>query len=368
MPAALQTLAIARRGSAADPIRVMIVDDSIVARTVLARMLGEQADFAIAGQVGTASAALAKLDHIEVDVILLDLEMPGMSGLAALEALIAKSGGARVLVVSSAAADGAEATLTALRLGAADTLLKPRAGDFAGRFADELAIRLRRIVRLPEIVAPTAAPVAPGPAVKRFEQPVDCIAIGASTGGVPALAAFLGALPAEVQAPILVTQHLPAPFMPSFARQLGDMSGRPARIAADGVWLAPGELLLAPGDAHLCVARMRGVPFVRLDRAPAPSGCRPSVDPMFTSVAAVFGRGAIGVVLSGMGRDGAIGAATLAKADGIMLAQDAASSVVWGMPGAVATAGFTQAVLPPAALAGWIGDRDADGGKGSPWT
>ena len=354
MSGSAQPRSVPRRSIGSAPIRVMIVDDSIVARTVLAGMLADHDDFTIAAQVGTALAALERLAHVTVDVILLDLQMPGMNGLFALPQLIAKSGGAKVLVVSSAAAEGAEASISALRLGAADTLLKPRAGDFAGAFASELATRLRRIARAPESTIPPVATARR--AIARRDQPLDCIAIGASTGGVPALADFLAALPTTVRAPILVTQHLPAPFMPYFAGQLAEMARRPARVAEDGMKLVPGQVLLAPGHAHLAIVRTRDIVHVKLDSAPSPSGCKPSVDPMFKSVAAQFGARAAGVVLSGMGRDGALGAATLAQAGAMVLAQDAATSVIWGMPGAVVGQGIAQAVLPPAGLAATLAE------------
>lgn len=331
------------------PIRVLIVDDSVVARTVLARMLGDRADFEVAGLAGSAAVALAMLAGLRVDIILLDLEMPHVGGLVALPALIERSRGARVLVVSSACAEGASSTLAALSRGAADTLLKPGVTAFAGRFADELADRLRKIARAIGPVQTIEPPLVKPP--ETTPQRIDCLAIGASTGGVHALSAFFAALPRDFAAPILVTQHLPAPFMPHFADQLRGMTGRPARIAAPGMLPNPGEILLAPGDAHLTLARTGSVIHVRLERSAVPSGCRPSVDPMLASIGRLFGAGAVGVVLSGMGRDGANGAEHLVAAGGAMLVQDAASSVVWGMPGAIANAGLAQMVAPPADLA-----------------
>lgn len=354
------------------PIRVMVVDDSIVARAVLVRMLEAEQDIAVVAEAGSGRAALAAIDIHRPDLTLLDLEMPDMGGLEALPAIIERGGG-RVMVVSSACGDGASSSINALRLGAADTLLKPGAGRLAGAFARELIEKVRRIASAPidgasgaqrafgvaEVTPEPTIPAAPAtPATKQIE----CIAIGASTGGVHALAAFFGALPEQVNAPILVTQHLPAPFMTYFADQLADMSGRPTKVACDGMQLVPGGIILAPGDAHIGIARTRGIVHIKLERRRMPSGCTPSVDPMLTGVASVFGPAGMAVILSGMGRDGALGAADLAEAGGEILAQDAGSSVVWGMPGAVVNAGLARTVLPPAALAREVASRFAKRG------
>jgi two-component system, chemotaxis family, protein-glutamate methylesterase/glutaminase len=333
-------------------IRVLIVDDSVVARAVLARLLSEHDDIDVVAAAGSAHAAHQILAEKAVDIILLDLEMPGVNGLAALPELIERSGGARVLIVSSACADGATASIAALRNGAADTLLKPPAAAFAGAFADQLIDRLRRIAR-PATAGAIARPSAPtvAPRATAGAHAIGCLGIGASTGGVPALAAFFAALPADFAAPIVVTQHLPAYFMPYFAAQLTEMTGRRTRIGAPGLQPIGGEILLAPGDAHLTLVRTGSVIHVRLERKRSPSGCLPSVDPMFASLGTLYGSEAVGVVLSGMGRDGTQGARALVGAGGTVIAQDAATSVVWGMPGAVAAEGLTTLVAPPGELA-----------------
>ncbi|WP_420142782.1 chemotaxis protein CheB [Sphingomonas sp.] len=338
------------------PIRVLIVDDSIVARAALSRLLDEDDDIVVAGSAGSAPAALRLLAELRVDVILLDLEMPGVGGLAALPELLAAGQGARVLIVSSACADGAAASIAALRAGAADTLLKPMSAGFSGPFARDLTDRLRRIA-WPD-GRDGAAPADPRGGGGAPARQIECLGIGASTGGVHALATFFAALPREFAAPILVTQHLPAPFMPYFATQLTDMAGRRTRIAAAGLQLIAGEILLAPGDAHLTLARTGGIVHVRLERKRAASGCLPSVDPMFASMAKVYGPAAVGVVLSGMGRDGVDGAALLVGGGGAVFAQDRASSVVWGMPGAVANAGLARVIAPAGELARRLAERE----------
>ncbi|ODP36952.1 chemotaxis response regulator protein-glutamate methylesterase [Sphingomonas turrisvirgatae] len=320
-------------------IRVLIVDDSVVARAVIGRMIEAMEGFHVAGAVSDVRGALHHLAQERVDVILLDLEMPGVGGLAGLPDLLAAGQGAKVLVVSSSADDGAASAVQALALGAADTLVKPGVGSFAGRFSVVLEDRMRRMFDGAVPVAISAVD-ATSPVVD-----FDLIAVGASTGGIHALSQMLRAIPAAFQPPILITQHLPASFMSYFAMQLAVLAGRPCEVADDHMRVRPGRIYVAPGHAHVrCVRTSDGV-AIRLSHEPVPSGCTPSVDPMLESVAAIFGARGLGVILSGMGRDGAIGAAQLIEAGGSVIVQDRASSVVWGMPGAIAER--AAAVLPP---------------------
>ena len=337
----------------------MIVDDSTVARAVLSRMVGQDPGFEVVALAGNAGEALDALKTVEVDIVLLDVEMPGTSGLEALPEIIRAGNGARVLIVSSMAEDGAEVTVRALAEGAADTLPKPGTGFFAGRFSQVLADRLRRIGHATRLEKEGDSARSGGPVRLRAmpEKPLGCVAVGASTGGLHALVELLRALPARIDAPILVTQHLPAVFMPYFARQLETASGRSASVAVEGRPLIPDRIHVAPGDAHLCVVGEPGNARVRLDRKSAPSGCLPSVDPMIASVADIYGDRAVGVMLSGMGRDGLIGSRQLVERGGAMLAQDQLSAAVWGMPRAVAEAGLASAVLPPVELARRIAER-----------
>ncbi|MDQ8755612.1 chemotaxis-specific protein-glutamate methyltransferase CheB [Sphingosinicella sp. LHD-64] len=334
----------------------MIVDDSTVARAVLSRMLASDPDFEVVALAGNSVEAVDALKSVAVDIVLLDVEMPGTSGLEALPLIIRAGGGARVLVVSSMAEDGAEVAVRALAQGAADTLPKPGASSpFNGRFAQVLGDRLRRIGRAGRerevAVAATPHPSRPIHLRDTPDRPLGCVALGASTGGLHALIGFLGALPPRIGAPILVTQHLPAIFMSYFARQLEAACNRKVLVAEDGRRVAPDVVLVAPGDAHLELDRSGGEVRVRLNRRRAPSGCCPSVDPMLAAVAEVYGDTGAGVMLSGMGRDGVIGAGKLVEAGGIMLAQDEFSSAIWGMPRCVAEAGLASAVLPPRELA-----------------
>ncbi len=345
------------------PIRLMIVDDSIVARSVFQTILADHSEFEIVATASTADQALARLADARVDIVLLDLAMPGMDGFAALPAILARGRGARVLVVSTSAGDGADACVRALTLGAADTLEKPTAGSYRDRFASALVEKLRRIgesrgVSADDVREATIQPAPVADVVRAtVAGPVDCLAIGSSTGGLHALSEFFGALPPSCDMPILITQHLPASFMPYFAAQMTGIAGRPATVARDGVSLLRGQILVAPGDAHIGLRSIGGMPRISLSREPVPSACLPSVDPMLEAVARHFGERAFGVILTGMGRDGTVGAQEFVAAGGEIAAQDRASSVVWGMPGSVAATGLASTIAPPAAIARRLAER-----------
>jgi len=328
------------------PARVLIVDDSVVARSVLGRMVDATRRFRVEAALSDVPAALDYLETHRVDIILLDIDMPGIDGLTALPDVIAAGKGARVLIVSSSADEGAAVTVQALALGAADTLVKPGIGTFGGRFAEVLEERLSRLVEVHFDSSPVPNPTTSfGPVGTPAD--FDIVAIGASTGGIHALSQFLRAIPSSFQVPILVTQHLPMSFMGYFAAQLAVLGSRPCEVASDRMRIRPGRIIVAPGNAHMRVAKMSDGWSVRLNDEKSLSGCMPSVDPMFESLAEVFGKRALAVVLSGMGRDGAEGAKRLVEAGAKILVQDRASSVIWGMPGAVANAGHASAVLPP---------------------
>ena len=343
-------------------IRLMIVDDSMVARAVLTRMLEADGGFEIAAVAGTAEDAIEALGQVRVDIILLDLEMPGAGGLKSIPGILERARGAKVMIVSSLAEEGAEETVAALALGAADTLPKPGTGRFNGRFSEVLMAKLRALGRA-ENQEPLPARFAPQPAVQSAplramaNEPLRLVAIGASTGGIHALSSFFQALPAKIGVPILVTQHLPAPFMSVFARQLSNAASREAIVAEDGLRLLPDRIVIAPGDAHLTVDISGGRLVARLVRNRAASGCLPSVDPMLASAGALLGPQALGIVLTGMGRDGLEGAMALIGAGGSVIVQDETSSAVWGMPRAVADAGLACAVLPPAKIARRVAAR-----------
>lgn len=342
--------AILAPGRKTKPVRVMVVDDSLTVRTIFSRMISSDAAMTVSGKANNAEQAIALLENIEVDVIVLDLEMPGMGGLEALPKILEIAKNAQVLVVSSLTEDGAEHTLAALSMGAADTMSKPRSGGFDDSYRTDLLSKISAL-----------GGAAPQPAAAKHRKPAqqplirskrpEVLAIGASTGGIHALNIMLRQLPQNFALPILITQHLPASFMPVFARQIEVASARKTKVAAEGTLINRGEIIIASGDGHMEVVRRGERLETRLSQAPSRSGCLPSVDPMLESLSQACDGHVLAVILSGMGTDGLTGSQSLVKNGGAVLAQDVATSAVWGMPGAVAKAGLTRAVLPPDKLA-----------------
>jgi two-component system chemotaxis response regulator CheB len=332
----------------------MIVDDSLTVRTIFKRMVESDPAMVIAGTASSAERAIAQLAAEPADVVLLDLEMPGIGGLGALPTILATPGTPQVLVVSSLTMDGAEHTLSALQMGAADTLLKPRPGGFTDDYRTQLLGKIRALgSRCVDAASPpaafTPATFARSAPARRTWQP-EVIGIGASTGGIHALGLMLGRLTAECDVPICITQHLPPSFIPVFARQIETACGRPTDIATNGLEIRRGRVVIASGEGHLVVERRGDRLVARISTEAAASGCLPSVDPMLASLAEACEGRVLGVILSGMGRDGAMGAQQLIDAGGTIFAQDADSSAVWGMPGAVARAGLASVIAPPERL------------------
>lgn len=329
----------------------MVIDDSLTVRTVFSRMIDREDDLAVVAQAANAEQALMVLRSTSVDVVLLDLEMPGIGGLGALPEILATARGAQVLVVSALTADGAEATLSALQMGAADTMLKPRPGGFNEDYRGSLLGKIRALGGNTASSAVKSAPVAtPAPPRAAPKRP-QVVAIGASTGGIHALNLFLRRLPPWFDLPILITQHLPESFMSVFTRQMETAANREAVLAEEGTKIFPNRIIVAPGHGHMIVRRAANAVVTGLAHHPVKSGCRPSVDPMFETLAQVYDGHVAAVLLSGMGRDGTDGAEAIAAAGGGIYAQDEATCAVWGMPRAVAEAGLACAVSPPEELA-----------------
>lgn len=350
------------------PIRVMVCDDSVVVRAALSRILESDPGIRVVARAGNGQVALDGVRRQGVDVVVLDIEMPVMDGMTALPLLLQAEPGLRVIVASTLTTRGAATALRALRLGAADYLPKPEAQDIgSGAFGAELLAKVRGHARLQDQARLPALPPAPSatkPALRPAGKPPELVAIGSSTGGPQALFTLvqgLAAARAALHLPVVLTQHTPPAFASILAEHITGLGGLPCTEAQDGQPLQPGRIHLAPGRRHLLVDRSNGVLVARLSDGPPENFCRPAVDPMLRSASeACLGR-VLGVMLTGMGQDGLLGTRALVEAGGTAIAQDEATSVVWGMPGAVARAGLCHAVLPLPEIAARILDLTRKG-------
>jgi len=352
----------------------MVVDDSAVIRGLLTRWLEADSQIDIVATANNGEMALNLVSVAKPEIIILDIEMPKMDGLTALPKLLEKAPGVRVIMASTLTKRGADISIRALAAGAADYVPKPestREADAADIFRKTLiekvlvlgaagrrqAPQARGRAETPSRGGrPAAGPaeaLSPGlygdaPITLRApsRQKPSVIAIGSSTGGPQALFKVISALSGKVSVPILVTQHMPATFTAILAEHIARLSGLPCSEAKDGEPLQAARVYVAPGDYHMTVASEGATPVIRLNQDPPENFCRPAVDQLFRGVAKVFGARVLAAVLTGMGHDGLKGGEVLVKSGGTLIAQDEASSVVWGMPGAVATAGLCSAVLP----------------------
>ena len=355
------TLPAAMRANRPEPhagkVRLMLVDDSMVIRTLVARWIELEPDFELTGVAADGAEAVQMLPGLQADVCILDLEMPVMGGLEALPRLLRLRPELKVLIASRLTRAGAEATLRAMEAGAADCLPKPKAADPHGSeiFRRDLLAKARALARSEnKATSPRASrPAARSrlrPQGSRLE-PIEVMVVAASTGGPLALRSFLQGLDRDLRAPVLVVQHMPEAFIELLADQLTKISPLPVSVAADGQFLDPRRVYLAPGGRHLRLIR-EGVRLrARLGDEPAENYCRPAADALFRSAAEICGSKVLAVVLTGMGQDGCKGASAIVKAGGTVLAQDEESSVVWGMPGAVAAAGLATEIAPVERLA-----------------
>lgn len=326
---------------------VLIIDDSAVVRGLVSRWIEADSRLQVAATCADGEVGVRKAADLQPDIVVLDIEMPRMDGLTALPQILKACPKAKVVMASTLTLKGGEITMRALSLGAADYAPKPEAGRVAGAEAYRKEL-LDKLVAL----SPRSAGVAPRPAAVRPATPrpvaparkPSLIAIGSSTGGPQALREVIAALPRDIKVPIVITQHMPKLFTAILAEHLSKL-GMPAAEAKEGEPLRPGRIYLAPGDFHMTLRSANGVISTHIDQSPPVNFCRPAVDPLFNSCAKVAGNGVLAVVLTGMGHDGRDGARTIREAGGQVIAQDQASSVVWGMPGAVAEAGLADQIL-----------------------
>jgi two-component system, chemotaxis family, protein-glutamate methylesterase/glutaminase len=331
------------------PVRVLIVDDSVVIRKLLCDALEANREIQVAGTASSGAIALAQIPQLSPDLVTLDIEMPGLNGIETLTEIRRLYPRLPVIMFSSLTERGAAVTLEALARGASDYLAKPNnTGSLAvamGQVRTELSAKILSLCRRPPHM-PGVAASALGVRRTPGTQPIDVLAIGTSTGGPNALAEVLPRLPRDFPVPVLVVQHMPPLFTRFLADRLNSQSQLEVREAEPGARLEPGHVWIAPGDYHMTTSRQGRQVSLRLNQDPPENSCRPSVDVLFRSVANAFGAGTLGVVMTGMGADGARGAVQIHEAGGEIVVQDEASSVVWGMPGAVVSAGVADRIYP----------------------
>ena len=369
-------------------IRVMVVDDSAVIRGFLTRFIESDPEIKVVASVSNGQLAVGSMTPGKFDVVVLDIEMPVMDGMTALPLILKSDPAVQVVMASTLTKANAAITLKALEIGAAECLAKPTSQELAGStaFRDDLiqkvkalgmvARRRRGITERPQSTAAasgTATNKAPAPATapapKKFtlrpeiiKAAPDVIAIGSSTGGPQALMQFFSDLKGGVKQPIFITQHMPATFTTILAEHIAKQSGLQCHEAVEGEVIQGGQIYLAPGNFHMTIKDQGGKKIISLNQDAQENFCRPAVDPMLRSLINVYGKKILAVIFTGMGADGMKSCQQLVDVGGTVLAQDEATSVVWGMPGAVAMAGICTQVLPLASMAKAVKEYAGRGG------
>ncbi len=366
-----------------DVTRVMLVDDSAVIRRVVGRVLADEHGVEVVGTASNGQEALERIESFRPHVVVLDVEMPVLDGLATLKQLRPRWPGLPVIMFSTLTSRAASATLDALSSGASDYATKPVSQGSLNETIEAVRTQLVPLVRSwgaigrrrdvtsrrppasdrparPAAPAPAGGPgpgpaaspriaPAPAPAVGRrtvATRPVEAVVIGSSAGGPNALAELIPQFPAELSVPMLLTQHMPETFTQLLAKRLNDKSRITVVEGDAGMTVEPGHLYVARGGLHMVVARRAGRVVIEFDEGPPENYCRPAVDVMFRSAARLWGPALLGVVLTGMGRDGVNGARAITEGGGTVITQDESSCLVWGMPGAVFEAGLSAESVP----------------------
>jgi len=348
--------------------RILIVDDAVVVRRLVAKALRADEELEVAASAENGQVALRMLPEVKPDVVILDVEMPVMDGLETLQVIRKEYPRLPVIMFSRLTHEGAETTVKALTLGANDYVSKPTTAGSMGTSLDEMASSLTAKIKAncrhyARISAPPS-PVGGGKRdLARITTPVPVpqaggrtkvVAIGVSTGGPNALATMLKGLPTPFSVPILIVQHMPPLFTDHLAGRLDGLTDIRVRVGQDGATVRAGDLWIAPGGRHMEVERHGQGARIRIHDGPPENSCRPAVDVLFRSVARTYGKYALGVILTGMGEDGRRGAEVLRTAGAQILAQDEATSTVWGMPGAVVKAGLADRIVALDSIAGTL--------------
>ena len=334
----------------------MVVDDSVVIRGLISRWIEAEPDMMVAASLRTGLDAVSQVERANPDVVVLDIVMPGLDGISALPQLLAKKPDLIIIMASTLTRRNAEISFKAMSLGAADYIPKPestREIAAADIFKHDLIQKIRNLAAkrrrpAPSLAQAAPAPAQPAPALRPFSLlPPRVLLIGSSTGGPQALMTLVAGIgPVIDTVPVLITQHMPPTFTTILAEHLARAAGRPVQEGVHEEAVKPGRIYIAPGGRHMRVVRKGMGGAIALDDGPPVNFCNPAVDPLFTSAIDIWQGGILAVILTGMGSDGMRGGKQIVAAGGSVIAQDEASSVVWGMPGAAAQAGICAAVLP----------------------
>lgn len=351
-------------------IRVLVVDDSVVIRRIVSDIVSSDPAIEVAGIAANGRMALDRIPRVNPDIITLDVEMPEMDGLQTLKELRKTYPKLPVIMLSTVTSRGGIATIEALSLGASDYVTKAanvgKVGEGITRMRDELIPKIKALcgVRDSSLAKPQVPPLQTRPVASAgvlSNRRLEILAIGVSTGGPNALAELMPGIPSDFPVPIVIVQHMPPVFTRLLADRLNANAAIPISEAAAGTELTPGMAWIAPGDFHMVLEKSAGGARIALNKDAPENSCRPAVDRLFRSVVKVYGGAALGLILTGMGQDGMKGCQSISEAGGQVIAQDEASSVIWGMPGLVARAGIAEKVLPLSQIAGEIVRRAAAG-------
>jgi two-component system chemotaxis response regulator CheB len=341
--------------------RVLVVDDSVVVRKVVTDILGAEPDLEVVGTAANGKICLQKVGQVNPEIITLDFEMPEMNGIETLKELREKFPKVKVIMFSALTEQGAALTLEALSLGAADYVTKPTqvgSAEEARAFVkSQLVTKIRSLLSSTAADAKSSLRAASIKIPKeraRTSDKVDIVCVGVSTGGPKALVEVIPKLPKDLGVPIVVVQHMPPMFTKILAERLSLPGCLPVKEAVDCMPLEANTVYIAPGDYHMEVKKMTDGIFIKLNQNPHENSCRPAVDPLFRSVANIYGANVLGVIMTGMGRDGCLGCEALREVGGEVIIQDEKSSVVWGMPGAIAEADLANGIYPLNEIAGQI--------------